>query len=99
MLGVGETGEKLHGACRVSKGTQPWGLGCLHGSPDCTAPKPSHGGELSTLSCAAWTKAGALQFLEGEAGSKGTDPASHAPGLGLHFPEAGDQGKPKLAGD
>ena len=70
------------------------------------APKPipqHRGGELSAPSRAgtgaAWTKPGALQFLEGEAGSEGTDPASHAPGLRLHFPEVGDQGKPKLAGD
>lgn len=66
---------------------------------DAQSQNPAHSRELSTPSRTAWTKPGALRFLEGEAGSEGTDPPSHAPGLGLHFPEAGDWGKPKLAGD
>jgi len=54
---------------------------------------------LSTPSCAARAKPCPLQIPEQEAGSEGTDPASHVPGLGLRFPEAGDRAKPKLAGN
>lgn len=96
---MGEQRCPAMGTC-VAPRVEPPSLG---GHP---APKPipqHHGRQLGTPSRAgtgaAWTKPGALQFLEGEAGSKGTDPASHAPGLRLHFPEAGERGTPKLAGD
>lgn len=98
---------QLRAARWASKGAQPWGHGDLGARTAPRAEPPSPGGcqvpnpskEPSTPSRTARTKPIASQFLEGEAGSEHAEPATRATRLRLHFPEAGDQGKPKLAGD
>lgn len=105
MVGGGEAGDEVHGVPWVSNGTQPWGPGCLHGSQGraslprgMPSPKTQPAvGSSAPRSVQPGHNPSALRFLEGEASSEGTDPASHALGLGLHFPEAGDRGEAKIS--